>query len=120
MDLRELIKEYLKKTRMIQIATSVDNQPWICTVYCAYDEDFNFYWISKPSTRHSQEIMKNPKVAGAIVYDQQPYPKKGVRGLQFEGTAELLTGEEEANASKFYIQQLDREDTLLADVRSGK
>ena len=120
MDLRKLIKEYIKKTRMIQIATSIGNQPWAFTVYFAHDEDLNFYWISKPSTRHSQEIMKNPKIAGAIVYDQQPYPKKGVRGLQFEGIAELLSGEEEQAASKLYIEQLDREDTLLADVRSGK
>lgn len=120
MDLRKLIKNYLKRTRMLQIATSVNGRPWCCTVYFAHDKDFNFYWISKPSTRHSKEIVKNPNVAGTIVYDQQPYPKKGVRGLQFEGKAKLLSGREEEKASKFYIKQLNREESLLEDIRSGK
>ena len=117
--LHKLIESYLAKTRMLQIATCVDDQPWNCTVYFAYDNKLNLYWISKPNTRHSQEIMKNPKVAGVIVYDQQP-PQKSVKGLSFEGTAELLSGEEEVIASGLYIQQLYREKTLLADIRSGK
>lgn len=104
---------------MMQVATCINNKPWNCTVYFAYDEDFNFYWISKPSTRHSSEIMKNPNVAGVIAYDQQP-PQRAVRGLQFEGIAELLKGAEEEKASKLYIKQLDREESLLEDIRSGK
>lgn len=104
---------------MMQVATCINNKPWNCTAYFAYDDDFNFYWISKPNTRHSQEIMKNPHVAGVIAYDQQP-SQKAVRGLQFQGVAELLKGGEEKKASKFYVKQLDREETLLEDIRSGK
>ncbi len=103
----------------MQIATTVNNKPWNCTVYYAYDGDFNFYWISKPTSRHSKDIIKNPNIAGVIVYDQQP-PQKAVRGLQFEGTAKLLTGKEEETASRFYIEQLNREKALLEDIRSGE
>ena len=118
-DLRKIIEECLSKTRTMQVATCVNNKPWNCTVYYAYDDDFNFYWISKPSARHSKEIKKNPNVAGVIAYNQQPL-HQAVRGLQFEGIAELLKGSEEEKASKFYIKQLDREETLLKDIQSGK
>ena len=118
-DLEAVIAEYLSTTKMMQIATSVEDTPWCCTVYFAYDDDWNLYWISKPEQRHSKEIVENPKVAGTIAYDQQP-PQRTVRGLQFEGTAELLSGEEEERASKYYIQQLDREASLLEDIRSGE
>ena len=117
-DLKAVIAEYLGITKVMQIATCVDDTPWCCTVYFAYDDDWNLYWISKPEQRHSREIAKNPKVAGAIAYDQQP-SQRVVRGLQFEGTAELLSGREEEKASKYYIKQLDREASLLEDIRSG-
>lgn len=120
MDVKQLINEYFAKTRMLQIATSVDNQPWNCTVYYAFDDSWNIYWISTPDRRHSKEVAINPKVSGVISFSQEPYPKDGVQGLQFEGIAELLSGDEEEKASKLYIEQLDREATLLEDIRSGK
>ena len=119
-EVEKLIREYLGSTKMLQIASSNDQQPWICTVYYAYDDDLSIYWISTPDSRHSKEIMKNPKVAAAIAFSQEPYPKDGVRGLQLEGVAELLKGEDEERASKLYVNQLMREKTLLEDTRSGK
>ena len=116
---KKIVEEYLAKTRMLQIATCIDDQPWNVTVYFAYDDDLNIFWISKKATRHSQEIMKNPKVAGILVYDQQP-SQKTIKGLSFEGIAEVLNGEDEEKASKIYIEQLNREQTLLEDIRSGK
>ncbi|NNN20841.1 MAG: hypothetical protein HKL80_02400 [Acidimicrobiales bacterium] len=120
MDIKHLVNEYLSRTRMLQLATCLNDQPWNCTVYYAFDDDWNIYWISTPDRRHSKEIVINPKVSGAIAFSQEPYPKDGVQGLQFEGVAEMLSGDEEEKASKFYIDQLDREDTLLEDIRSGK
>jgi uncharacterized protein YhbP (UPF0306 family) len=119
-EIKELIGDYLNKTRMLQIATSDGNQPWCCTLYYAYDDDWNIYWLSLPSSRHSEEIMKNPNVAGGIAFSQEPYPEGGVRGLSFEGKAELLSGDEEKKACQLYITQLMREETLLEDIRSGK
>lgn len=121
-EVKDLIAEYLKsgKTRMTQIATAVDDKPWCCTVYYAVDDNLNLIWISTPARRHSQEIAQNANVAGAIVYDQQPGQQPFVRGVQFEGLAELLSGDEEAAAIKFYIEQLKRDPSLLDDIRSGK
>jgi uncharacterized protein YhbP (UPF0306 family) len=92
-DVKKLIKEYLEKARLMQVVTAKNNQPWACSVYFAYDEKFNLYWISTPQRRHSQEIQENEKVAGVIVLPHTPGDK--VRGIQLQGTAKQLTIPEE-------------------------
>lgn len=89
MDLKRLIREYLKEAKLMQLATAIDNQPWVCSVWFTADNDLNIYWISSTTRRHSGEVLKNKKVAAAIVLPQTP--KDTPRGLQLEGTAELLT-----------------------------
>lgn len=88
MNLRRLINTYLEKSMLLQIATSANNIPWICTVCFAYDSNFNLYWFSRHSTRHSQEIARNPNVAGAVVLPYAIGDKS--RGLQFAGKASEL------------------------------
>jgi len=72
----------------MSLATCADDKPWVCEVHFAYDSELNLYFRSKESRRHSQEIAKNPNVAGNIVtqhpVDQEP------RGVYFEGTAEIV------------------------------
>lgn len=89
MSLKKLIENYLRETQLMQLATSVNNQPWVCNVWFASDGDLNIYWFSSTIRRHSKEVLKNPKVAGAIVLPQTP--KDPPRGLQFQGIAKLLT-----------------------------
>ncbi len=89
MELRKLIEDYLREAKLMQLATSVDNQPWVCSVWFAADEDLNIYWFSSTTRRHSKEVMQNNKVAAAIVLPQTP--QDSARGLQLQGTAELLT-----------------------------
>ncbi len=88
MDLRNLIKEYLKEAKLMQLATSVNNQPWVCNVWFAADKDLNIYWFSSTTRRHSKEVLKNNKVSAAIVLPHTP--KDTARGLQLQGTAELV------------------------------
>ncbi|MBI3443059.1 pyridoxamine 5'-phosphate oxidase family protein [Candidatus Woesebacteria bacterium] len=104
MKLRKLIEDYLKEVKMLQVATAKDNQPWACTVYFAFDEKLNLYWISKPSRRHSEEIRNNDKVAGVIVLSHAPGDK--VRGIQFQGVAKELTNKNEAKPGmKYYAKR---------------
>lgn len=77
----------------MQLATSVDGQPWVCSVWFAADEDLNIYWFSSTARRHSGEVVRNNKVAGAMALPHTPADKP--RGLQFEGVAEILTKEED-------------------------
>lgn len=39
MNPKALVKEYLAATNIMQLGTSVDNQPWVCTVHYAYVQD---------------------------------------------------------------------------------
>ena len=86
--LRKLIVDYLKKAKLMQLATSVNGQPWVCSVWFASDEDLNIYWFSSTTRRHSGEILKNKKVAAAIVLPHTPTDPP--RGLQLQGLAEVL------------------------------
>lgn len=116
MDLRKLIEEYIEGSKMMQVATVSGNQPWCATVAYAYDDSWNLYWISLPESRHSRELEANAKVAGAIA--NADLYVDGPRGLQFQGAAQLLSGDEEAVAVEVYSKRMNREG-LLEDMRSG-
>src|SRR3990167_10572859 len=88
-NIRQLIKDYLRKAKLMQLATSVNGQPWVCSVWFASDEDLNIYWFSSTTRRHSGEILKNKKVAAAIVLPHTPSDPP--RGLQLQGSAQMLT-----------------------------
>jgi uncharacterized protein YhbP (UPF0306 family) len=118
MDLKQLIKDYLEEARMLQVATSKNDQPWVCTVYFAYDQDFNIYWISKPSRRHSEEIADNANAAGVIVLPHTPGDK--VRGIQFEGVAEKLANPEQIKESIGYYEKRYNRPGIGEDMISGK
>jgi len=90
----------------MQLATCFDDKPWCVTVYYAHDNLHNLYWLSLPDTRHSKELLSNPKVAGAIVLPQtygQP-----VSGLSFEGQARLISASAELDQSfEAYAERYD-------------
>jgi len=96
-NLRKLIEDYLKEAKLMQLATSVGNQPWVCSVWFAADADLNVYYFSAITRRHSEEVVKNNKVAGAIVLPQSP--KDPPRGLYFQGAAEILNNQEDIDGA---------------------
>ncbi|MDB5185758.1 MAG: hypothetical protein JWL85_281 [Candidatus Saccharibacteria bacterium] len=100
----------------MQIATVHDARPWICTVYYVADENQNIYWLSWPSRRHSQEIIKNPNIAVAIVVKtDQP-----VIGMQIEGRAEIvedITVIE--NIMELYIAQHGQGQDFVDNYKAG-
>lgn len=62
-DLRSHIELNVSKAKVMQLATSVDDQPWACTVYFVADNQLNLYWLSFPERRHSKELAQNTKAA---------------------------------------------------------
>jgi uncharacterized protein YhbP (UPF0306 family) len=87
----DLIKKYLREGRVMQIATSIDSRPWVCTVYFVPDEQHNLYWLSLPARRHSLEIAKNNKIAIAIAVK---FDKNPIIGIQSEGSVAVVGDEE--------------------------
>lgn len=70
----------VNECKVMQLATTKGDKPWICTVYFVLHEG-NFYWLSLPARRHSKELAANANAAVAIAV-KQDLP---VIGLQAEG-----------------------------------
>lgn len=102
MNLNKLAKEIIDKNQYLALATTNGNKNlWISPVCYAYDKDFNFYFGSLPTSKHSVNGMKNKKVAFAI-YDSTQKWGYGV-GLQIEGTLEEVKLTQMPRAMKIYL-----------------
>lgn len=120
MDLSGTIKEHLKTPRVMQLATSFDNQPWACNLHFYADDHLNIYWISTPGRRHSQEIAINPNVAASIMIHEDAPGEYYVMGISIEGTASLIDNEEVKRVGPLYAEKLKKPDGLIEDILSGK
>jgi uncharacterized protein YhbP (UPF0306 family) len=120
MQAEELIKQYLEQVKVMQLATSINGQPWVCTVSYYSDKDLNFYWISTIEREHSQAIAQNPKVAAAIVVHEGTPEERYIIGISLEGEAELLGEQIPVDIGKSYIEKTGREPSLLSDIALGK
>ena len=115
MDVERAIREYLPQILHMSLATSVNNQPWVCEVHFFYDDELNLYLRSLTSRRHSQEISANPRVAGNIV--TQHVLDQKVRGVYFEGTAELLEKPVDVKAAyKHFVGRYGENQQVLDDA----
>ncbi len=119
-DVKNDIKKYFDEAKMMQLATTRDNKPWVCNVWFVADNNLNIYWISSTTRRHSQEIQDNEHVAAAMCLVTDPSDtSKG--GIQLEGTAHEVTNALEiAKALKLYaargIFTLDQVKKFMADA----
>ncbi len=116
LDVEQAIRDYLPDILHMSLATCASNKPWVCEVHFAYDQDLNIYFRSKPSRRHSQEIAKNPNVAGNIV--TQHKLGESVRGIYIEGRAEELSNVNEGNlAFRLFQERLKLGSEILEDAK---
>ena len=117
MDIEKTIREYLPQVVHMSLATCVDSQPWVCEVHFAYDDNLNLYFRSSPARRHSQEIAKNPHVAGNIV--TQHFLNQTVRGVYFEGTAKQLPAcDEQLTAFKALSKRLGFGKKIIEEAKN--
>ena len=118
MDIEKIVREYIDKTIHLSLATADGDTPWVCEVHFAYDDNLNLYFRSLKSRRHSQEIAKNPKVAGNII-DTYALGEPVV-GVYFEGTAEMLPiGDGRTQAFACLKARLGVADEVLKEAEQG-
>lgn len=110
-DIEKVVNEYISKVPHMSLATVHDNKPWVCEVHFVYDDELNLYFVSKLTTRHSQEIAKNPQVAGNIV--KQHSLTEAPLGIYFEGSAEEIVPTEEDIDR--YVTHLERDRSQLIE-----
>lgn len=87
-------KQILQKVLYITIATSTkDGMPWNSPVYSAFDENYNFYWVSDKNGQHSKNIKDNPNVF-LVIYDSTA-PEGTGEGVYVQAKAYELTDKSE-------------------------
>ncbi len=91
-DVKALIKEVLEKGYLMSLATVDEAGPWVSELVYVHDDALNVYWLSVPETRHSQAILKDPRVAATIGLCHGRDLGEKV-GLQIQGVAEKIEGD---------------------------
>lgn len=95
-------KEIISKILYITIATSSkDGKPWNTPVYCAFDENYNFFWASWKENQHSKNIRENNNVF-IVIYDST-VPEGTGEGVYIQAKAYELNEEEEIKHALSYL-----------------
>jgi uncharacterized protein YhbP (UPF0306 family) len=115
----ELVRQHLAQAKIMQLATSADDQPWVVTVHFYADDELNLYWISTLARRHSQAIEQNSKVATTILVHENTAEEPYVIGITIEGVAELIGETPDETVGQGYVAKLNKDDNFLADIASG-
>lgn len=95
------ISEFISGAKCLTIATQSANGLWCASCYYAYDEkNVALIFKSSDDTRHVQEGLNNPVVAGTILPDK--LETVSIKGVQFTGT---FTPAEDDEASSIYYSR---------------
>jgi uncharacterized protein len=90
---------YLQQHHVVSLATSGSDGPWAAAVFYVSD-GLTLYFLSSPTSRHCQNIAQDPHVAGTIQEDYADWAE--IKGVQLEGMAINISGEDEARARRLY------------------
>ena len=100
---RRIVK-FFHKHHVLTIVTTVDNEPWCANCFYVYLEEENaLVFTSDPETRHGNEFLKNPKVAGSVVLETMIIGK--IRGIQFQGLVSEPEGVQAVMAKNAYLKR---------------
>lgn len=103
-NLNELARNIIVENQYCILATSDElGNPWISPVAYVFDQQWNLYFVSMPSSKHGQNIKKNGKVAVSI-FDSTQNWGDGV-GLQIESTIEIVKGVDVLKIAKLYASR---------------
>jgi uncharacterized protein YhbP (UPF0306 family) len=89
-ELKQIVKQFLSERRVMVLATSDSEFPWICNVYYVVDEELNFYFLSYSHTIHVKQMLENDKVA-VTVADSDQIPENDKRAVQVGGKIERVS-----------------------------
>jgi uncharacterized protein YhbP (UPF0306 family) len=97
------IQEAVDRTEFMAISTTDEHGSWTNPVQYGYSEKFDLYFVSMLDAKHVKNILKNPRVSGAI-YKTERFPgsEGNVMGLQFKGNAYHITDNNEINEAVGY------------------
>ncbi|MEI6062737.1 MAG: pyridoxamine 5'-phosphate oxidase family protein [Bacteroidota bacterium] len=98
------ITEFIHKHHIFTLATSAANIPYVSTCFYVYMDELNlFVFTSDFGTRHVDELLAQPSVAGAIALETTMIGK--IQGIQFTGLSAELKDELYTKACSAYLKK---------------
>ncbi|MDR0667762.1 MAG: pyridoxamine 5'-phosphate oxidase family protein [Prevotellaceae bacterium] len=98
------ILDFIHRHHVLTLATCADATPYCAHLFYAYIDDDNVFVVaSEARTRHLDEALKNPRVAGAVVLETKVVGL--LRGLQWQGVLFLPDGELQRKARRAYLRR---------------
>ncbi|MBI3412963.1 MAG: pyridoxamine 5'-phosphate oxidase family protein [Candidatus Aenigmarchaeota archaeon] len=118
---KKLAKSYMENVKLMSMATVSKNKPWCATIFYAFDENFDIYFLSRYYRNHSRHIEKNNSVAGTIAKQHKTFGAPTM-GLQFAGSAKMLHGEELKKAYAIFTKRFPaaKKELISWDVLQSK
>ena len=97
------IVKFIQEHYLLTLATSNENLAYCCSVYYVYNKTENsLIFSSENSTKHVQDFIKNPNVAGSIALETKLV--ENIQGVQLLGVISELKEEELDAAKKIYVK----------------
>ena len=97
--LRQRVQAYLAAHHVVTLATGGEEGPWAAAVFYVH-EAWALYFLSAPTSRHARNIAQSPRVSATIQEDYSDW--REIKGVQLEGIAIRLSGDEEERARRLY------------------
>ena len=95
---------FFRKHHVLTIGTTVENEPWCANCFYVYLEEENaLVFTTGNDTRHGQEFVKNPMVAGSVILETMVIGK--IRGIQFQGIVSEPEGEMLSKVRRAYLKR---------------
>lgn len=113
------VRTFLTAHNTMTLATvGLDGEPQAAAVFYAADEQCNLFFLSSPTSRHSQNLLRVARAAATIQTDGQAWQQ--IRGLQIEGRVQLIEDPAAlAAAAQIYADRYDFLRGLLDDGGDG-
>lgn len=96
---REAALAYLQTHHVMTLATHGSDGPWAAAVFYVSD-GFTLYFLSAPASRHAAALAAQARVAITVQEDYADWPQ--IKGIQAEGLACEVSGDEEKRARRLY------------------
>ena len=83
----EQLRAIIDANRYMTLATAgEDGRPWATPVWFATEDYRQFYWVSRPGTRHSRNLAARPEL-GIVIHDSS-VPVGGAQAVYMAAVAE--------------------------------
>ena len=98
------IIDFIQEHHVLTLATSTNNEPYCANCFYVYLKEENcLVFTSDPDTRHIQDTLNQPLVAGSVALETSIIGK--IQGIQFSGFISKPTDNIEKKAKKAYLKR---------------